>query len=293
MPAACVDGNVDVVFPAGSYLDVDVLIQEIAALDYPHDRILVSPRAQIVTEQHKLWEAEAALGTSIGSTGSGVGAAVMALAAREAQNFPLTAVHAQDHDLLRPFVREAETSVVLNDLLERGERVVVEGSQGFGLSLLDGGYWPKATARSTTAAAALAEVGVSPRHVDDITMVIRSYPIRVAGASGPLAGQTTWTEIARRAQTTLDLREYTTVTGKLRRVGEFDPILVKRALAANFPTRLVLNHLDYVGSLDSLSEPDSPVRRFVASVEQQLGRHVDWYGFSGTDVIDAVELMIQ
>jgi adenylosuccinate synthase len=289
MPAACIDRNVDVVFPAGAYLDVDVLVREIAALDYPLDRIIVSPNAQVVTEQHRSWEAEATLISSIGSTGSGVGAAVLALAARGAPNFPLKAVHAQDHDLLRPFIRDVDTSLTLNSRLELGQRIVIEGSQGFGLSLLDGGYWPKATARSTTAAAALAEAGLSPRFVDDVTMVLRSYPIRVAGDSGPLLGETTWEEIARRSGTELDLREYTTVTRKLRRVGEFDAALVKRALAANAPHRLVLNHLDYVGPLSSLEISESPVRRFLSRVEQEIGRCADWYGFAGNGIVSATK----
>ncbi|WP_084484829.1 adenylosuccinate synthetase [Methylosinus sp. LW3] len=285
MPAASVDRNVDVVFPAGAYLDVDVLFQEIAALDYPLDRIMISPKAQVVTEQHKAWEDEAALVSSIGSTGSGVGAAVMALAARDAPNFPLKAVHALEHELLHPFLRDVDTSLTLNTRLELGQRIVIEGSQGFGLSLLDGGYWPKATARSTTAAAALAEAGVSPRYVDDITMVLRSYPIRVAGDSGPLSGETTWAEIARRAGTELDLSEYTTVTRKLRRVGEFDAALVRRALAANAPHRLVLNHLDYIGPRDSLEMPDGPVRQFITRVEREIGHCIDWYGFSGDGIV--------
>lgn len=287
MPAACIDRNVDVVFPAGAYLDVDVLMREIAALDYPLDRITVSPNAQIVTEQHKSWESQAALTSSIGSTGSGVGGAVMALVAREAPNFPLKAVHAHDHDLLRPFIRRDDISLTLNTRLALGERVIIEGSQGFGLSLLDGGYWPKATARSTTAAAALAEAGLSPRYVDDITMVLRSYPIRVAGDSGPLLGETTWEEIARRAGVALDLREYTTVTQKLRRVGEFDAALVRRALAANAPHRVVLNHLDYVGPQSSLEISDGLVRQFITRVEREIGRCIDWCGFSGDGIVSA------
>lgn len=278
MPAACIDRNVNVVFPAGSYIDIDVLFREIEQLAYPLDHILINEHANIVTSEHMLWEAGAGLTRSIGSTGSGVGAAVMAATAREAQNFPLRAVHARDLAVLAPFI--CDTTVQLRDRLLNGDRIVVEGSQGFGLSLLDGGYWPKATARSTTAAGALAETGLSPLDVDDITMVIRSYPIRVAGDSGPLLGEINWAAIASLTGSPRDITEYTTVTNKVRRVGRFDPTLVKRALAANSPTTLVMNHLDYVGKEDELAKSDSEVSRFISNVEVQIGRKIDWLGFS-------------
>lgn len=287
MPAACIDRNVDVVFPAGSYIDVPLLLQEIAELNYPLDRIFISHYANVITTEHKAWEREAALVGSIGSTGSGVGAAIMAAAAREAANFPLGVVHAQHHDELQRFLWD--TTDRLSDLLEGDHRVVIEGSQGFGLSLLDGGYWPKATSRSTTAAAALAEAGLSPMHVDDVILVLRSYPIRVAGDSGPLPMATTWEQIALEAGRTDDIREYTTVTQKLRRVGHFDAELVRRAIRASQPTCIVLNHVDYVGEASCLADPGSIVSNFVAHVEHQIGRNIPWIGFDPLTIHERAE----
>lgn len=282
MPAACVDRNVDVFFTAGSYLDVDLLFQEIEELDYPPNRIFISHYANVVTKQHKDWETEAGLISAIGSTGSGVGGAVMASVARKAKGFPLQASYAREQSSLQPYL--CDTTTTLYGRLQLNHRIVIEGTQGFGLSLLDGGYWPNSTSRATTAAGALSESGLSPRDVDDITMVIRSFPIRVAGDSGHLVEETTWEEIARNANLDSDIREYTTVTQKLRRVGKFDPELVRRALAANNPTRLVLNHMDYVGPENTLSNPESRTRKFIAEVERDIGRNIDWTGFSGMSV---------
>ena len=92
--------------------------------------------------------------------------------------------------------------------------------------------------------------------------------------------------IAERAGRDDNLREYTTVTKRLRRVGHFDPVLVRRALAVNRPTRLVLNHLDYVGEQQDLDNPQSELSRFVRRVEDEIGREVDWFGFSGVGVIE-------
>ena len=287
LPAGCIDGDVDVVLPAGSYLDVRVLLSEIEQLGYPKDRIRISQHARVITDEHKRWEKEAKLEGAIGSTGSGVGAAVMASIAREAANFELKSYEAAYHRKLEPSL--CDTSNHLRRLIERGDRVILEGTQGFGLSLLEGGYWPKATSRSTTAAGALAEAGLSPLDVDDVTMVIRSYPIRVAGNSGPLANETTWEQIARKAGRHDDIREYTTVTGRLRRIGNFDPALVKRALAVNRPSRLVLNHLDYVGHQRDLDDVESEVSRFIRRVEKDIGQEVDWLGFSRMGIVEKEE----
>ncbi|RWM71593.1 MULTISPECIES: adenylosuccinate synthetase [Mesorhizobium] len=284
MPAACVDKNVDVVFPEGSFLEPSLLMSEIRALDYPMDRVFISEHAKIILPAHKKWEQDAELVASIGSTGSGVGGAVMALAARHARNFPLPSAEAGNNGILHGLTHD--TSSILEKALSRQDRVVIEGTQGFGLSLLEGAYWPKVTSRITTASGALSEAGLSPRDVDDITMVIRSFPIRVAGDSGPLVGETTWSDIARITNREDTLAEYTTVTQKIRRVGVFDSIQVSRALRANNPHRLVLNHLDYLGSEDQLHQTGSGVRSFVLKIQREIGRKVNWFGFSPIGVTE-------
>jgi adenylosuccinate synthase len=102
----------------------------------------------------------------------------------------------------------------------------------------------------------------------------------VAGDSGPLPGETTWQEIAKSAQISGDISEYTTVTKNLRRVGEFDPKVVKAAIAANNPTSLVLNHLDYVDPTIGSDSSQSARAEFVDRIEKQIDRSIDFVGFS-------------
>jgi adenylosuccinate synthase len=242
LPAASVDRSVQVILPAGSYIDLNVFKDELKRLRLGPERVSISPMARIITDEHRRWERAAELGPAIGSTQSGTGAAVIAMIARGAPGFALHSVQADAVSELQPFLND--TTSTIRSLLNAGRRVVIEGTQGFGLSVLQGGYWPKATSRDTSAAGFLAEAGLSPRDVDDVTMVIRCHPIRVAGDSGPLTGETTWERIAAEAGLPLDYQEYTTVTGKVRRVGRFDPDIVRRAIAVNQPSRVVLNHLD-------------------------------------------------
>ena len=280
LPAACVDGNVDVVIPAGAYIDVDVLEAEIRKLGYPPERIFISENAKTIRREHREWERQAKLVASIGSTGSGVGGAVLASVARGAANVEVGSTLAGEEPRLKDYVDE-NLSKKLRDHLSDGFRVVVEGTQGFGLSLSESGFWPKVTSRCTTAAGALAEAGLSPIDVDDVTMVIRSFPIRVAGNSGPMRKETNWESIAQARGLEKPLREFTSVTGLERRVGEFDADVVKEAVRFNSPTRIALNHLDYLGDEKDLQDGGSPVSEFIAKVECTIGQSINWFGFSG------------
>ncbi len=182
LPAASVDRSIKVILPPGSYIDVEIFMEEIRRLELEPDQVAVSTMARIITDQHKLWEQEADLGRAIGSTQSGTGGAVMAMTARAAAHFPVQSLQAEEVPELEDYLEDTGSEV--RRLLDAGKRVVVEGTQGFGLSLLQGGFWPKATSRDTTAAAFLAEAGLSPLDVDDVTLVIRCHPIRVAGDLG-------------------------------------------------------------------------------------------------------------
>jgi adenylosuccinate synthase len=283
LPAASVDRAVRVFLPPGTYIDLDVLRRELALLGLGPEAVTISPFARIITNEHKRWEEKAGLGQAIASTLSGTGGAVIAMTAREASSFPLRSVHAEDISELQPFLRD--TTAEMRRLLDAGKRVVIEGTQGFGLSLLHSGVWPKATSRDTTAAGFLAEAGLSPRDVDDVTMVIRCHPIRVAGESGPLPGETTWEQIAAEGGWTGDIREFTTVTKKLRRVGKFDPAIVRRAIEVNRPNRIVLNHLDYVDAGVRV-QLTRKAREFVEEVEAGIGQRIGWFGIGPATVLD-------
>ena len=155
---------------------------------------------------------------------------------------------------------------------------MIEGTQGFGLSVLHGGYYPKATSRDTTAAAFVSEAGLSPLDVDQVVMVIRSFPIRVAGNSGPLPNEITWEELAKSAGLPKQYCERTTVTQKVRRVGKFDAQIVRNAIAHNNPNQIVLNHLDYIDASAHSEHYSEDVLRFVERVEREIGRPVTWIG---------------
>lgn len=284
LPAASIDRKVHVVLPAGSYIDVEILKKELRLLSLGPDNVSISPLARIIGREHKDWESSSNLGQQIGSTQSGTGAAVLAAVARGALTLDLPNVQACEVAELSPYLRD--TNKVLRGLLDSGRRVVIEGTQGFGLSLLHGGHWPKATGRDTTAAAFLSEAGLGPFDVDDVTLVIRCHPIRVAGDSGPLSQETTWCDVAKIAGLPADYIERTTATGKIRRVGNFEPEVVKRAISHNRPNRIVLNHLDYVDGAAKDGHLTSKAKDFVELVEFQISRPIDWLGLGSAHIVE-------
>jgi adenylosuccinate synthase len=268
------------VLTPGTYIDVPVLLEEIERLSLDPSRLVIDRRAMLVTSDDRRAEEQSDINDRIGSTRSGTGEAVSRRVARR----PETKLYlAEQSRYLRPFI--ADTSKLLRAMLGSGDRVVVEGTQGFGLSVLHSPYYPFSTSRDTTAAGAISEAGLSPRDVDLVVLVLRAFPIRVAGNSGPLPHETDWDTIRVEGGHERELAEYTSVTGRLRRVARFEPEIVRQAIDINHPDEIVLNHLDYV---DAHVTPEGYMsqrtRSFLDGVEADIGRAVDYVGL-GPDAL--------
>ena len=168
----------------------------------------------------------------------------------------------------------------MRSTLNKGERLIIEGTQGYGLSLLHSQHYPYVTSRDTTAAGFLSETGLSPLDVDDVVLVLRAFPIRVSGNSGPLPQEINWDVIAAESGTGLGLSELTSVTRTVRRVARFEPDIVRQAIAANNPSRIVLNHLDHVDvNCTKANSLTKQAGRFVQEVESAIGKNIDYFGF--------------
>ena len=279
--ASILPGTISVI-AAGSYIDPSVLLKEVTESKLDPSRLLIDPNAVLITDEHKQAEQKSGLRETIGSTLSGTGAAVISRLLRKG-----TAQFSGHDDRLKPFIQN--TRQFLRDRLKRDERIIVEGTQGFGLSPLHSADYPNVTSRDTTAAGFLSEVGLSPLDVDEVVMVLRAFPIRVAGNSGPLPNETDWETIARDSGYESDLTERTTVTNMVRRVARFDATVVRAAIEANNPSHIVLNHVDYVdASCRKTHQLNSKTEQFVAHVEQQIGSKVDFVGFGPSSIVSRV-----
>lgn len=231
----------------------------------------------------KTLEAQSGLIRRIGSTGSGTGAAIAARINREA-----SLLFAKNISELEPFI--GNVPKILRNALARQERIIIEGTQGFGLSPLHARLYPYVTSRDTTAAAFVSETGLSPLDVDDVILTIRSFPIRVAGNSGPFPlpdDEIDWETITSEGGHELPIEEKTTVTKLVRRVARFNPKIVRQAIAINSPTRIVLNHLDYICSVDS-EDSDQRVKGFVDQVKKSIEKPINYLGFGPKSIEERV-----
>lgn len=257
-----------VVLGPGTMLSLDYLREEITACGILPGRLFIDPQACVIETQDIEFE-EAAL-KEIGSTAQGVGAATSRKVLRTAARPPVRL--ARDVEGLQPFLRP--TTEVLDAAYTRGQKVLLEGTQGMGLSLHHGSY-PYVTSRDTTASGCLAEAGIAPGRVRKVVMVCRTYPIRVqdpeGGTSGPMVGELTWEDIAQRSglpQEELEDKERTSTTKRQRRVGEFDWVLLRKAALLNAPTDVALTFVDY------LSARNFNARRFT-QLTDDAQRHIE------------------
>ena len=270
LPTACINPGMLSVLVPGTYIDLSVLEEEIHIAKDFGSSVVIDPKAVVLTDEQIEREQLSLRCGYIGSTGRGMAEAITDRVHRLGD-----VQFARDVPGLAPYLEN--TAELLRGLMDSGEKIVLEGTQGFGLSLLHSGHYPYVTSRDTTAAVFASEAGISPFDIDEIVMVLRTYPIRVAGNSGPLQHEISWEDVTKRSGSTKPLLEYTTVTQKMRRVGAFEYEVVKQAIRANQPSRIVLNHLDYI----------HPEQRydFVSEVESVLERHIDWVGLDQKGLI--------
>lgn len=198
--------------------------------------------------------------------------------------------YAEDDDFLKRFI--GNTVEFLNRLIDSNQPVLLEGTQGSVLSLHHG-YRGKTTSRDTNASNWCADAGISPFAVRDVYGVTRTFPIRVAGNSGPMSGEEiTWEEITKYAESPEPIVEITTATKRKRRVFTLDrpdgkPSDLKKALDINRPTKLMLSFVDYLNYQDrhksSWESLTQKTKDWITTLESKFGIFFNYLS-TGPDV---------
>lgn len=277
LPTGIIEDHVTAILPAGSYINLSILKEEMEIAGVSYDRVLIDENAVIISDDFIAAEKQSGLRESIGSTESGTGAAVIARIERKKG----VKLLARDFPELKTY----DTKKILRNACNMDRKIIVEGTQGFGLSLLHAKEYPYVTSRDTSAAAILSECGLSPFDVESVVMVIRAFPIRVSGDSGDLPNEIDWDILRDELGCTEDMAEYTSCTNRIRRVARFDADVVERSMICNKPNIIVLNHLDYVDTkVQNVNGLSAACERFVSAVETQIGQRVTYFG-TGTDTL--------
>ena len=291
----CVLGN-------GVVIDPQALVGEVAGLrarGIDTAGLFVSETAHCILPYHKLLDAREeaeksqAGGQQIGTTGRGIGPAyrdkvnrvgIRLCDLREPETLrrkleqnrrekePLLGAGALDWDaLVAPLLQAydalatqvGDASELINSLLDAGKKVLFEGAQGTFLDL-DHGTYPNVTSSTPSAGGACVGTGVGPTRIDHVVGVTKAYATRVG--MGPFPSELHGDEGMRLVSLGA---EYGTTTGRQRRTGWLDTVMLRRAVRINGLTALAVTKLDVLDTYEEL--------RIAVAYEDEQGRTLDRY----------------
>jgi len=274
VPAAFLNPKCRLLIGAGANVHVAKFLEEVE-LTKVKDRIGVDQQASIIEEKHSVQDKTSAHLKGLGTTGWGVGPALEERARR-------TAKLVKDIPELLPYIADVATEI--NEGIDAGKKVLLEGTQGFMLSLFYGTY-PYVTGRDTGAAAICSEAGVGPTRVDNVLIVYKAFITRVG--AGPLPGEISMEEAKKRGWF-----ETAAGTGRNRRSAPFDFDLARKNARINGATQAAMTKLDCmfpncrnVRKFDDLSEE---AKQFITEIEKRSGVPVVLIG-TGPEALDIID----
>jgi adenylosuccinate synthase len=273
----CAIGNGVVLDPDTLFSEVDRLVAD--GIDV-EGRLYISDRAHLVLPYHKLLDGESSASKEIGTTGRGIGPAyedkiarrgVRVLDLRHPDRVRQLVERGVEHangQLTRFTDRRADADATL-ELLERltprllslsedvglcvhqaiqsGAAVLLEGAQGSLLDI-DHGTYPFVTSSNTTSGGAAIGTGIAPTALDAVLGVVKAYTTRVG--HGPLPTEIPG-ELGERMRELGN--EFGAVTGRPRRCGWFDAVVVRYAARVNGLSGLAVTKLDVLDTLDRIA----------------------------------------
>jgi adenylosuccinate synthase len=274
VPGAFVQANCRLLIGAGANIHVGQFFKEVEQTAVK-ERIGIDAQASIIEEKHSEQDKSNAFLKGIGTTGWGVGPAIEERVKR-------TARLAKDIPELKPLL--ADVSFEVNNRLDEGKNVLLEGTQGVELSLYHGSY-PYVTSRDTSASAICSEAGVGPTRIDHSIVVLKSFITRVG--AGPLPG-----EISKEEAIRLGWFETAAGTGRDRRAAPFNFEIAKKSITLNGATQIALTKLDCVfpdckGTKD-FSELSAEAKLFIEKIEKETKAPVKLIG-TGPDALDIID----
>jgi len=274
----CAIGNGVVLDPETLFTEIDELVRD--GIDV-EGRLYVSDRAHLVLPYHKLLDGESSHTQSLGTTGRGIGPAYEDKIARRG----IRVLDLRHPDRLRELVNAGvdranhllesfgsskradgnQTCEVLGQLSERllplaedvglkvhravksGAAILLEGAQGSLLDV-DHGTYPFVTSSNTASGGAAIGAGIAPTAIDAVLGVVKAYTTRVGTGPLPTEMENAMAERIRSLG-----NEYGATTGRPRRCGWFDAVVVRYATRINGLTDVAVTKLDVLDTLDRIA----------------------------------------
>lgn len=201
LPTGWVYPGTNLVLGPGAYVNPDILAHEIAMLVGAgwDGCVFIDGRAGLHLDVHTERSKASGRHYTVGATGKGCSEAILdrirLRGTPEARLFKDWMAERWEEDWMEKVIM-GDSVKLLNDAYDRGEQILLEGTQGTLLDLYLGPY-PYTTHKQCTAAQWVVEAGLSPSLEYEVVLVARTYPIRVAGNSGPMAEEIDWPLLSR------------------------------------------------------------------------------------------------
>lgn len=258
VPSGFVYPNARLFIGTGVLVDPRVFFREIDEVGV-RNRTFMDRRCGIIEEDHiRRDKGSEHLAKTIGSTGSGCGPANEDRVSRKLRL-------AKDVPELAQFL--VDVPAELNAAMDRGENILLEGTQGFGISLYYGTY-PFVTSKDTSASQIAADNGIGPTKVDDVVVVFKAYPTRVG--EGPFS-----TEMSMAESEEMGIEEYGTVTHRRRRIGEWDGAMARYSAMINGCTQAAITGIDRIDKdcygVTEYGKLTGKAREFLDQAEDEIG----------------------
>jgi len=264
----------------GVLVNPKILLQEIQSTT-SKSRVGVDRQCAVIEPKHIEADKKGRLAEKIKTTGTGTGPCN---ADRALRTVRLT----RDIPELKEFLTDVPLEV--NEALDEGKDVLIEGTQGTYLSLFHGTY-PYCTSKDVTASAACSDIGVGPTRVDEVILVLKAYTTRVG--AGPLPNELSWEEAEKRGWA-----EVATVTGRRRRAAPFNYELAKRAVMLNGATQAAVTKFDILfpecKGVKTYDELSHEAKSFIQKIEKEIKVPVTLMGTGpGTsEIVDVRNLKV-
>ena len=274
--AVCIVGNGVVLDPETFFTELDALVSRGVKVEH---KLFVSDRAHLTLPYHKLLDQARERREQIGTTGRGIGPTYEDKYGRRGIRVGDLRSLARAQDLVAARVASANEMLgllggseradpaahrallerwaprllpltvdagrVVFEALQRGDSVLLEGAQGALLDV-DHGTYPYVTSSNTTAGGAAVGAGIGPTAIDAVLGVVKAYTTRVGNGPLPTEAEPAQAERIRQLG-----GEFGAVTGRPRRCGWFDAVVVRYAVRVNGLTGLAVTKLDV---LDTFAE---------------------------------------
>jgi len=258
VPSGFVFKDAKLCIGSGVLVDPRVLKHEVEMLGV-QGRVFVDKRCGIITEDHIARDKGSDhLAKKIGSTGSGCGPA-------NADRVMRISPQAKDVPELAEYLLDVPKAI--DDELKKGNSVLLEGTQGFGISLYYGTY-PFVTSKDTSASQIAADNGVGPTKIDDVIVVFKAYPTRVG--EGPFS-----TEMPTAESDAMGIQEFGTVTHRKRRIGEWDGEMARYSAMINGCTQAAITGIDRVDKaclgVTDYRKLTKKAKEFLKCAEEDIG----------------------